>query len=387
MYKRDFLVLFFTCMAAYLLGACQADGDFTGREYMPDMAHSKAYEPYVEGRTIMIDGDTVQLFPNNQAALEPVAGTVARGYVPYHYEDTNEGYELAGKQLVSPVDRRDEGILARGKTAYATNCAICHGTKGAADGAIVKNGAYPAPPPSYFREDIMVLPEGKMFHSIHYGKNLMGSYASQLSKEERWNVVAYIKNMQAEKISKEYKISMDQAYQVVLGKAPMPTEAGEGEIESTTSDAAVDSAATEEGEENTDANEGASAETPSLEEIAEKPLEAGTNIVLNNVLFESSSSKLKNSSYTELDKLVEILKKNPATKVEIVGHTDSQGSKRGNDRISKARADVVVKYLGSKGIDAKLLTAKGYGSSQPVASNDTAEGRAKNRRTEFKVIK
>lgn len=384
MYKRNFLILFFTCMTAYLLGACQAHGDFTGREYMPDMAHSKAYEPYVEGRTIMIGGDTVQLFANNQAALQPVEGTVARGYVPYHYEDTNEGYELAGKELVSPVNRRDEDVLAKGKAAYATNCAICHGSKGAADGAIVKNGAYPAPPPSYFREDILVLSEGKMFHSVHYGKNLMGSYASQLSKEERWNVVAYIKKMQAEKIAKDYNISLNQAYQVALGKAPMPAEA----VKSDSSNA--DGASDEAVEEVEDASSVTAAEEdapPSLEDIAEKPLEAGTNIVLNNVLFESSSSKLKNSSYTELNKLVEILKKNPSTKVEIAGHTDSKGSKAGNDRISKARADVVVKYLGSKGIDTKMLTAKGYGSSQPVASNDTAGGRAKNRRTEFKVIK
>lgn len=253
MYKRDFLVLFFICMTAYLMGACQANGDFPGREYMPDMAHSKAYEPYVEGRTIMIGGDTVQLFPNNQAALMPVKGTVARGHVPYHYENTNEGYELAGKELVSPINRRDEAVLASGKVAYDINCAICHGAKGKADGEIVKNGAYPAPPPSYFREDILVLTEGKMFHSIHYGKNLMGSYASQLTKEERWNVVAYIKEMQAEQIAKDYKISLDQAYQVALGKAPIPTKSAEEDGEST-------SVGDESGEEATEASDEAAAE-------------------------------------------------------------------------------------------------------------------------------
>lgn len=227
MYKRDFLVLFIVCIAAYFLVACQANGDFPGREYMPDMTHSKAYEPYVEGRTVMIDGDSVQLFPNNQAALKPVAGTVARGYVPYYFEDTPEGYEEAGKALVNPLNVMDEAVLEQGKVAYEVNCAICHGAKGAADGAIVKNGAYPAPPPSYFREDILVLPEGKMFHSIHYGKNLMGSYASQLTKEERWAVVAYIKNMQAEKIVKDFKVSIEDAHQIALGKKPLPAEAVE----------------------------------------------------------------------------------------------------------------------------------------------------------------
>ncbi len=238
MYKRDFLVLFFTCIAAYFLGACQANGDFTGREYMPDMTHSKAYEPYVEGRTVMIDGDSVQLFPNNQAALKPVAGTVSRGYVPYYFEDTAEGYEEAGRALVNPLDAYDKTVLEQGKIAYEINCAICHGAKGAGDGPIVKSGAYPAPPPSYFREDILVLPEGKMFHSVHYGKNLMGSYASQLTKEERWKVIAYIKNMQAEKIAKDYKVSIEDAHQVALGKKPIPTEV----TEETTDEAATEEA-------------------------------------------------------------------------------------------------------------------------------------------------
>lgn len=384
MYKRDFLVLFFTCIAAYFLGACQAHGDFTGREYMPDMTHSKAYEPYVEGRTIILDGDTVELFPNNQAAMKPVAGTVSRGYVPYYYENTNEGYEAAGQGLVNPLDRQNELVLKEGKIAYDINCAVCHGGGGKADGSIVKNGAYPAPPPSYFRDDILVLSEGKMFHSIHYGKNLMGSYASQLTKEERWKVVAYIKNLQALKISVDYKIPLEQAYEVALGNKPLPEKAVEAP---TADDSATTDAESDTTMEGNDAGNTATEDAPSLEEIADKPLEAGTNIVLNNVLFETSSSTLKNSSYTELNKLVDILKKNEGTKVEIAGHTDSQGSKEGNDRISKDRADVVVKYLGSKGIDTKTLTAKGYGSSQPVASNDTEEGRAKNRRTEFKVIK
>ncbi|MEZ4886470.1 MAG: cytochrome c [Chitinophagales bacterium] len=241
MHKRDFLIILLTSIAAYFLGACQSSGDFTGREYMPDMTHSKAYEPYVEGRTVIIDGDSVQLFPNNQAALKPVAGTVARGYVPYYFENTAEGYERAGQELVSPLDRRSETVLKEGKVAYEINCAVCHGAGGKADGSIVKNGAYPAPPPSYFREDILVLPEGKMFHSVHYGKNLMGSYASQLTKEERWNVIAYIKSMQAKQIEKDYKVSLDDAYKVALGNSPIPTK----EAASETTDAATDATATD----------------------------------------------------------------------------------------------------------------------------------------------
>ena len=84
--------------------------------------------------------------------------------------------------------------------------------------------------------------------------------------------------------------------------------------------------------------------------------------------------------------MVTLLNDVPALKIEISGHTDNVGAESFNELLSQKRADAVVDYLLSKGIDKKRLLAKGYGQSNPVNSNDTDEGRAANRRTEFEII-
>ena len=115
-------------------------------------------------------------------------------------------------------------------------------------------------------------------------------------------------------------------------------------------------------------------------------VKVGKRVVLNNILFETGKSVLTKSSYAELDHLLGILKDNPNMKIEISGHTDNTGSAALNLRLSAARAKAVVDYLLGKGIDMSRLTSKGYGSTQPVATNSTALGRAKNRRVEFKIL-
>ena len=89
---------------------------------------------------------------------------------------------------------------------------------------------------------------------------------------------------------------------------------------------------------------------------------------------------------TDLDKLVQFLKDNTETKLEIQGHTDNTGSLKPNNQISQTRANSIVDYLVKNGIDGRRISAKGFGPSLPVASNTTAEGRAKNRRVVIKVI-
>lgn len=114
---------------------------------------------------------------------------------------------------------------------------------------------------------------------------------------------------------------------------------------------------------------------------------SGNSIVLNNVFFEFRSSSLQESSRTELDKLVTFLKLYPELKIEIGGHTDNKGTKQYNKKLSTIRAKAVVDYLIAHGIAERRLKYKGYGFDKPVASNDTEEGRAKNRRTELQIIK
>jgi outer membrane protein OmpA-like peptidoglycan-associated protein len=115
-------------------------------------------------------------------------------------------------------------------------------------------------------------------------------------------------------------------------------------------------------------------------------LRPGATIVLNNVFFETSKWELKPESMIELDRLVILLKNNPEKKIEIGGHTDNVGSDEANLTLSNNRAQSVVDYLVKKGIAVNRLTAKGYGESVPIATNDTDAGRSKNRRTEFRVI-
>ncbi|WP_276484958.1 OmpA family protein [Paraflavitalea pollutisoli] len=121
-------------------------------------------------------------------------------------------------------------------------------------------------------------------------------------------------------------------------------------------------------------------------DIPLQPLEANASIVLKNIFFDSKEFSLKPESTSELDKLFVLLRDNATIKVQISGHTDNIGKAEDNLLLSQNRAQAVVKYLVGKGINQARLTAKGLGATQPIADNNTEEGRAQNRRTEMKVI-
>lgn len=120
-------------------------------------------------------------------------------------------------------------------------------------------------------------------------------------------------------------------------------------------------------------------------EIELKNIAVGSKIALRNIFFAFGLATLDPKSNTELDRLVKLMKDVPALKVEISGHTDNIGSESSNQKLSEDRATAVVNYLVSKGIDKNRLTAKGYGSNRPVATNNSDEGRQQNRRTEFEI--
>lgn len=347
-------------------GKCQADGNWTGREYMPDMAHSQAYEAYTaspstrapKNVTTNITNYDTELFSNGMAARLPVAGTVARGNQPYLYSDDTTGYNRSAA-MVNPFGNGNKQVLAEGKEMYNVYCAVCHGEKGLGGGSIsTMNGGPFGGVPNYFGAAYIQMPEGKMFHSMHYGKNDMGSYASQLTKEERWKVVAYIKDMQAKNVQDGQGKSYEEALRYVRNQAnPEPI--------------IIDGFTIGESE---------------LDKLSDGKLVSGSIINLNNVFFSSGSANLSKASNIELDKLETILRANPDTKVELSGHTDSDGKPSSNLDLSNRRAKAAYNYLLLKGISAAQLTFKGYGDTSPVADNDSAEGKAKNRRTELKVL-
>jgi OOP family OmpA-OmpF porin len=129
-----------------------------------------------------------------------------------------------------------------------------------------------------------------------------------------------------------------------------------------------------------------------LVKIKEKEPEVGEVIVLENVYYQFNKYKLSKESYPALDKIVELLNTHPAMRIEMGSHTDALGDDTYNERLSQQRAQSCVAYLISKGISKDRLEAKGYGEKAPVEPNtnndgtDNAEGRKKNRRTEFKVL-
>lgn len=116
------------------------------------------------------------------------------------------------------------------------------------------------------------------------------------------------------------------------------------------------------------------------------PIEVGQTVRLNNIFFETAKAEIKKESDKELNKLLMIMKTNPKLKIEISGHTDNVGSDTYNMKLSEDRAKAVVEWLTKHEIEPSRIIAKGYGETKPVVSNDTEEGKARNRRVEFTIL-
>ena len=184
------------------LAACTTDPNSPGLEYMPDMYRSPAIEAYVDyGQEPYEVGEEVaRAQRNTPSSRKPVPGTIPfRGEdqlafaLPYAFAQTVDDYERAGLELTSPLLTNQANIEA-GQKVYVAMCTQCHGTEGKGDGALSRNG-HIAGIPSY-ADKLKELPEGKMYHTLTWGKGLMGSHASQLSQRQRWEVIEYIKVLQ-----------------------------------------------------------------------------------------------------------------------------------------------------------------------------------------------
>lgn len=167
--------------------------------YMPDMAYSRAYETYTEKDSTVFTHDRNDVKSRIYYTSLPVEGTVARGETPAFAlakdkvgDTTNY---VASKQIKNPVDSMSEKDLVETERLYLINCGICHGKGLDGNGPLWKNGdgPYKAAP-----KNLMTLnmPDGQMFYSIAYGKGQMGSYASQLTRKQRWEIIYYIKQKQ-----------------------------------------------------------------------------------------------------------------------------------------------------------------------------------------------
>jgi OOP family OmpA-OmpF porin len=124
-----------------------------------------------------------------------------------------------------------------------------------------------------------------------------------------------------------------------------------------------------------------------LDPIAVATIAENVTIVLNNVFFDFDKATLKSESFPELNRVVTLMTEKPNMQIEISGHTDTSGPEQYNLGLSERRAKAVVKYFSDKGIPKERMTALFFGETKPTESNDTKEGRQKNRRVEFKILK
>lgn len=146
-------------------------------QYFPNMYESVGYKTYQES----------DAFPNGIQAQLPVEGSIPRGWQPYEYEDSNEGYESAKLNLKSPLVNNEEN-LKNGKKMYDIYCSVCHGSKGDGQGILMEREKFLGIP-SYADRDIT---EGSIYHVLMHGINLMGSHAGQVDDEERWQIAQYV---------------------------------------------------------------------------------------------------------------------------------------------------------------------------------------------------
>lgn len=243
-------VLSFT-LAVILMTCARADENFTGSEYMPDMAHSLAVESntynyysyntwderseipladlvypkytvegtvprgyagsYAEGMTpppTLDDAESMRGLVVDGDHLNAIA-VPTNGYVPYYYEDTPEGHAAAkADNMTNPFPITEQG-LETGENLYNIFCAICHGETGNGLGYIYdtdKNpqAAYPAAPASFLRPEFLEASNQRYYYAIMNGYNVMGHYKDKMNYEERWQVIHYIRALQAKETGTEY---------------------------------------------------------------------------------------------------------------------------------------------------------------------------------------
>jgi len=180
--RAAFLLLF-----AVILISCDRNRNNPGWDYFPDMFYSTAYETFTKNPNFK-DGMTMRV---------PVPGTVPRDFTPFNYTIDPESRILAGTELINPESPTAEA-LSRGKIVYSTFCAGCHGDKGAGDGSLFTGGLYPLKPRNLTANTVSNLKDGEIFHSITLGFGSMGAHGSQIRTEDRWKVVLYIRELQAD---------------------------------------------------------------------------------------------------------------------------------------------------------------------------------------------
>lgn len=185
--KKIKIIIVFLLIAtlAIFVESCDSKRE-PGKTFMPDMAYSRAYEAYAPNN---LKDENINYIPY------PVEGTIRRGDLfPFTLSKDSVGYAMS-KDLKDPLPPLDTVQMAEAQRLFNINCAICHGPKLDAQGPLATGGKIPAVANLTLKQYVD-MPVGTMFYSITYGKNNMGSYASQLTRRQRWMVIQYAKSQQ-----------------------------------------------------------------------------------------------------------------------------------------------------------------------------------------------
>jgi mono/diheme cytochrome c family protein len=171
-----------------VLTSCNHRRNQPGYAYMPDMYYSEPYDAFTEN----------PLFKDSLTMQAPVKGTIARGHEPAYpfLPKSADEQKRAGLELVNPVPLSPE-VLAKGKEQFTIFCAMCHGDKGDGKGFLFTSKRFPAQPTSLIGDLVKGKPDGEIFHVITLGtlSGLMGAHGSQISPENRWKIVHYVREL------------------------------------------------------------------------------------------------------------------------------------------------------------------------------------------------
>jgi len=166
-----------------ILASCDKRSTERGSSFLPDMQESQAYDTYSENPN----------FEDSMTMRLPVKGTVPRNVIPYHLIKSDEDLKLAGKKYFNPYEASKEN-LTQGKLQFERFCSQCHGEKGDGQGFLYTSKKYAFPPANLTLEKTVSRPDGEIYHIINVGINIMGAHASQISQEDRWKIVMYMRN-------------------------------------------------------------------------------------------------------------------------------------------------------------------------------------------------
>ncbi len=168
---------------SYFLGQRPNERNY---EYAPQMAYSYAYLAQTEN----------PFLPDSQTQQNPPLQSIAIGEPPMHFTGANPDAELrmAARLLKNPFTEKNDALVKRGQVVYQNFCQVCHGASGKGDGTVVKRG-FP-PPPSLLTKRAKNFTDGQIFYIISFGYKNMPSYHSQISREDRWKVIEYVRKLQ-----------------------------------------------------------------------------------------------------------------------------------------------------------------------------------------------